>query len=39
MPNRPTLLIADDHPIVAEALSTSLERWFRILGSVVTLVP
>lgn len=37
MPNRPTLLIADDHPIVAEALSTSLERWFRILGSVVTL--
>ena len=37
MPNRPTLLIADDHPVVAEALSTSLERWFSIVGSVVTL--
>lgn len=37
MTTRPTLLIADDHPIVAEALSASLERWFRILGSVVTL--
>lgn len=37
MPTRPTLLIADDHPIVAEALSSSLERWFHIVGSVVTL--
>ncbi|MES2123074.1 MAG: response regulator transcription factor [Gemmatimonadota bacterium] len=37
MSDRPTLLIADDHPVVAEALSSSLERWFEILGSVVTL--
>ncbi|MES2303887.1 MAG: response regulator transcription factor [Gemmatimonadota bacterium] len=37
MTSKPTLMIADDHPVVAEALSTSLERWFRIIGSVVTL--
>lgn len=36
-PTRPTVLIADDHPVVAEALSASLERWFRVAGSVETL--
>jgi DNA-binding NarL/FixJ family response regulator len=32
-----TILVADDQPIVAEALSTSLERWFRVVGIVTTL--
>lgn len=38
MNRRVALLIADDHPIVAEGVSTSLERWFRIAGIVTNLV-
>lgn len=34
MIRRPTILIADDHAIVAEALATSLERWYRVSGIV-----
>ena len=33
----PTVLVADDQPIVAEALATSLERWFRVIGIVTSL--
>lgn len=32
-----TILVADDQPIVAEALSTSLGRWFRVVGIVTAL--
>jgi len=38
MTRRVTLLIADDHPIVAEGVATSLERWFRVAGIVTALV-
>jgi DNA-binding NarL/FixJ family response regulator len=37
MNRRATILIADDHLVVAEALSASLERWFRVCGIVDTL--
>jgi DNA-binding NarL/FixJ family response regulator len=32
-----TILVADDQPIVAEALSASLKRWFRVVGIVTAL--
>ncbi|HEY4101827.1 MAG TPA: response regulator transcription factor [Gemmatimonadales bacterium] len=32
-----TVLIADDQPIVAEALSASIGRWFRVVGTVTAL--
>lgn len=32
-----TILVADDQPIVADALSASLGRWFHVVGSVTTL--
>lgn len=38
MTRRATLLIADDHPIVAEGVAASLERWYRVAGIVTTLV-
>jgi DNA-binding NarL/FixJ family response regulator len=31
------VLVADDHAIVAEALTTSLSRWFRVVGMVTAL--
>lgn len=34
MSRRPSVLVADDHPVVAEALASSLERWFRVAGIV-----
>lgn len=37
MTRRPSVLIADDHPVVAEGLAVSLERWFRVAGIVDTL--
>jgi two-component system secretion response regulator SsrB len=37
MRQRPTILVADDHPIVAEALFTSLKRWFKVIGTVTDL--
>ena len=35
--HRPTILVADDQPIVADALTASLERWFEVLGTVTDL--
>jgi DNA-binding NarL/FixJ family response regulator len=32
-----TILVADDQPIMAEALSTSLKRWYRVVGIVTAL--
>jgi DNA-binding NarL/FixJ family response regulator len=32
-----TILVADDQPIMAEALSTSLRRWYRVVGVVTEL--
>lgn len=37
MTARPTVLVADDHAVVAEALASSLSRWFRVLGTVTEL--
>jgi DNA-binding NarL/FixJ family response regulator len=37
MTRRASILIADDHLVVAEALAASLERWFRVCGIVDTL--
>lgn len=37
MNRRPTILIADDHVVVAEALAASLERWYRVAGIVTVL--
>ena len=31
------VLVADDHAVVAEALATSLDRWFRVVGIVTVL--
>ncbi len=36
MERRPTILIADDHILVAAALTTALEEWFRVAGVVQT---
>ena len=37
MTKRATILVADDQPIVAEALFASLQRWFRVVGVVTEL--
>jgi DNA-binding NarL/FixJ family response regulator len=37
MTRRPSIVIADDHLVVAEALAASLERWFRVAAIVQTL--
>jgi DNA-binding NarL/FixJ family response regulator len=37
MTRRPSIVIADDHLVVAEALAASLERWFRVAAIVDTL--
>ena len=37
MNRRPSVVIADDHLVVAEALAASLERWFRVAAIVDTL--
>jgi DNA-binding NarL/FixJ family response regulator len=37
MRQRATVLVADDHPIVAEALFASLKRWFTVVGVVTEL--
>jgi len=37
MSQKARILVADDHPIVAEALLTSLTRWFDVVGMVNTL--
>jgi DNA-binding NarL/FixJ family response regulator len=37
MTRRPSILIADDHLVVAEALAASLERWFRVAAIVESL--
>lgn len=37
MRQRATVLIADDHPIVADALFTSLKRWFSVTGVITEL--
>ncbi len=37
MTRRPTIVIADDHSVVAEALGAALERWYRIAATVDTL--
>lgn len=34
MTRRPSVVIADDHLVVAEALAASLERWFRVAAIV-----
>jgi DNA-binding NarL/FixJ family response regulator len=34
---RAAVLVADDHAVVAEALATSLSRWFRVVGTVTRL--
>jgi DNA-binding NarL/FixJ family response regulator len=34
---RPSVVIADDHLVVAEALATSLDRWFRVAEIVDTI--
>lgn len=36
MERRPTILIADDHVLVATALTTALGEWFRVAGVVQT---
>ena len=37
MKSRAAVLVADDHALVAEALATSLGRWFRVVGTVTSL--
>jgi DNA-binding NarL/FixJ family response regulator len=37
MPAKATVLVADDQPIMAEALSTSLERWYEVVGIITQL--
>ncbi len=37
MKPRASVLVADDHAVVAEALASSLERWFRVVGTVTSL--
>lgn len=37
MSDSPTLLIADDHPVVVNGLSVSLSEWFRIVATVSSL--
>lgn len=37
MKGKPGVLVADDHAVVAEALATSLSRWFRVVGIVTVL--
>lgn len=34
---RAAVLVADDHAVVAEALATSLARWFQVVGTVTNL--
>ncbi len=34
---RPTVLVADDHALIAEALSSSLGRWYQVVGIVTGL--
>jgi len=37
MSPRATILVADDQPIIAEALASSLDRWFDVVGFVTAL--
>ncbi len=37
MTRRPTIIIADDHSVVTEALGAALERWYRVAAVVNTL--
>ncbi len=37
MKGKPGVLVADDHAVVAEALATSLGRWYRVVGIVTVL--
>jgi DNA-binding NarL/FixJ family response regulator len=37
MKSRATILVADDHPVIADALATSLGRWYDVIGAVGSL--